>query len=181
MTAVVPRVGLACGGAFSGVVDAGEVLDAYVGVLACGVERGVDGAAECGGAVEAGLGVRRVVLGVAVGAGDDDLEFSAPLAGVDGGFGGDAGAPEGAFDVGEGGWVGAGVTWVEGRVALVVDVEGGAEVGGVTELLAFDRVVGLERVETHVAVGVDCGLEVHKGPLVALGCWGVVGSILVIC
>lgn len=70
--AVRARVALVVGGcgragcsAFAGVVDTGEVLHANVGVLAGGVERGVDGAAEFGGAVEAGLWVRWVELGVA--------------------------------------------------------------------------------------------------------------------
>lgn len=52
---VVSGVGLAGSGALAGVVDTREVLHANVGVLAGGVERGVDGTAQPGGSVEARL------------------------------------------------------------------------------------------------------------------------------
>ena len=82
------------------------------------------------------------------------MEVVAVLAVIDSGFGGNAGAPKRAFDVSEAGGVGAGGAWVDGRVTLEVDVESRAEVDGVAELLALDGVVGLESVETHVAVGI---------------------------
>jgi len=52
---VVCGVGLAGSGALAGVVDTREVLHANVGVLTSSVERGVDGTAQLGGSVEAGL------------------------------------------------------------------------------------------------------------------------------
>ena len=170
---VVRRVGRAGARAQQRVVHALEVLDADVGVFARRGQGRVDGAAELDGAGEAVDGVGRVLLRVAVGAGDDDVELLAVLALVRGRFSSHAGAPEGAFDVGEGRRVGASRGGVDGRVALKVDVEGGAEIGGVAELLAFDGVVGLEGVEAHVAVGVGRAVEVGEGEGVALGGLGV--------
>lgn len=172
--------GCSCAGSstLSGIVDAGKILHTDIGVLACSIERSVDGTTELSGSVKAGNGVRGVVLGVAVGASDDDVELITVLALVDCSFGGDTRAPESAFDVGEGGWIRASGTWIDGGVTLEVDVKGSAEVGGIAELLAFDSVVGLEGGETHVAVGVDRCLQVHEGPLVALWGWCVGGDIL---
>lgn len=82
------------------------------------------------------------------------MEVVAVLAVIDSGFLGNTGAPECAFDVGEAGGVGAGGTWVDGRVTLKIDVEGRAEINGVAELLALDGIVGLESVEPHVTVGI---------------------------
>lgn len=65
------------------------------------------------------------------------------MAFVLGGFGGDSGAPQGAFVVNDTGGVGAahGGVGVYTGVSLHVDVEGGAEVIGITQLLALDSVV----------------------------------------
>lgn len=51
VAAVVGSVGRAGSGAFAGVVETGEVLDAHVGVLAGSVERSVDCAAKASWAV----------------------------------------------------------------------------------------------------------------------------------
>lgn len=167
--AIAPRVsvvvgsrGLASTSALTGVVHTGEVLLADV------VARGIDGSAELGGAAEAGLRIRRVVLGVAVRSSNHNLEILTVLALVHGSFLGDAGAPEGTLDVRERGWVRAGISGSEGWIAFVVDVEGGAKVGRVTELLAFDDVVRLERCQTHVGVGVHRSLEVLERGCVTL-------------
>lgn len=100
-------------------------------------------------------GVRDGVVGllVAVGARDDDLELLAPLAGVGGCGSLNAGAPESALVVGDGGWVWAPVApdsggsavvgaWVQARVAFDVDVEGRAEVSGIALGGASGDVVG---------------------------------------
>ena len=73
-----------------------------------------------------------VGLFVPVGAGDDDLEDAAIAAEVIGGGGLDAGAPERAFEVCDGGRVGAVSRGVEGWVTLDVEVEACAERGVVT-------------------------------------------------
>jgi len=108
------------------------------------------------------------------------VELLAILAIVDGRICGDARAPEGALDVGEGSRFGAGRGGGEGRVALKVDVEGRAKVGGVTVFLTFDGVVGMERVEAHIAVGIGGAFEVGKGKGVALRGSGIVGGRLAI-
>ncbi len=99
MALVVGRVGRAGARAQQRVIDAFEILDADVGVFALRGQWGVDGAAEFDGAGEAVDGVGQVLFRVAVGAGDDDLEPVAVLAGVDCGFGRDARTPECALDV----------------------------------------------------------------------------------
>ena len=175
---VVGGIGIAGSGTFTGVVDTGEVLDAHVCILANRVERGIDGTAEFRGSGETGLGIRGIVLGVAVRASDHDLELVTVLAGVDGGLGGDTGTPESALDVGEACGVVTARSWVNGGVALEVDVEGCAEIGGIAKLLAFNGVVGLEGCQTHVAVRVDGCLEVLEGYLIALRGLGVVGGVL---
>lgn len=109
------------------------------------------------------------------------MELLAILAIVDGRLWGDAGAPEGALDVGEGFRIGAGGGGGNGRVALKVDVEGRAEVGGVTVFLTFDGVVGMERVETHVAVGIGRAFEIGEGKGIALRGRGIFGGCLGIC
>lgn len=106
------------------------------------------------------------------------MELITILASIDSSFGGNTRSPQGALDVGEGRGVEAGITRVDGGVALEVDVEGCAEVGGIAELLAFNSIVGLEGVQAHVAVGVDGGLEILEGYLVALRGWRVFGSVL---
>lgn len=174
---VVGGVGSTSGGTLASVVDTREVLDAHVGVLALGIERSVGGTTELSGAVEAGLSIGWVVLGVAVRASNDNLELGAPLALVDSSFGGYAGAPESALYVGEACRVLAASSWVDRGVTLEVDVEGCAEVGGIAELLALDGVVGLQGGQTHVAVGIDGCLQVNEGLLVALRLWCVVGCV----
>lgn len=44
--------------------------------------------------------------------------------------------------------------------------------------MTFDGIVGVERIETHVAVGIGGTFEVGKGKGVALRCRGVVGDRL---
>ena len=154
MAAIVGSGSRASSGALAGVVDTGEVLDADVGVFAGSVEGSVDCAAKSSWAVVTVTGRWWVVLGVAVGASDHNVEVVAVLAVIDSGLRGNAGAPECAFDVGEAGGVRASGAWVDGRVTLEVDVEGSAEVDGVAELLALDGIVSLESVKPHVAVGI---------------------------
>ena len=60
---------------------------------------GLDRAAELGGTRETGVGGRRSVLAVAVGAGDHDVEVVLVLAGLGRHGVGDGGAPEGALVV----------------------------------------------------------------------------------
>lgn len=81
-----------------------------------------------------------------VGTGDHDLELVAPLARVGRGAGIDGQTPEHAFDVRRAGRVGAVGPGVDGRVALKVEVEGGATLCSVAELLAFDGVVGRQSI-----------------------------------
>ena len=154
MAAVVGSVGRAGSSALAGVVETGEILDAHVGVLAGSVQGSVDCAAKASWTVVAIARCWRVVLGVAVGASDHNVEVIAVLAVIDSGFLGDSGAPERALDVGKAGRIGAGGAGVDGRVTLEVDVEGSAEINRVAELLALDGIVGLESVEPHVAVGI---------------------------
>ena len=113
-----------------------------------------------------------------VGAGNHDMELGAVLAIIDSSFRGNTGTPESTFDVGEAGWVFTASAGVNGGVTLKVDVEGSAEIGGITELLALDSVVGLESGQAQVGIGVDGCLQVHKGPCVALGSWGIAGGRL---
>lgn len=172
MSAVVGRGRFAGGGALARIVHTGEVLLADVAVGR------VDGTTKLGRASEALLRIRWVVLGVAVGTGNHNMESTSPLSLVDGSFSGDTRAPKGAFDVGERGWVGARLGRSKSRVALKVDIEGRAKIGGIAQLLAFDGVICLEGVETHVGVGVDRGTEVYERPLVALRSGSVCGGIL---
>lgn len=91
---------------------------------------------------------------VAVGTGDDDVEFAAPLACVDCVVGGGGAAPEDAFDVGSGGGVEAvwGV-WVDAGVALKVEIEGLAAGDGGAFVGAEGGVEGWEEGVAHVAGG----------------------------
>ena len=162
MTAVVASGRLAGTGAFASVVDTGKELLTNV------IARSVDSSPQLGWAIKTRLSAGWVVLGVAIGPGDHDLEFTSVLALVLGGFLGDTGAPECAFDVGEGCWGWAISSRGKGRVSFEVDVEGSAEVGGVAELLAFDGVVRLECRHAHVGVGIHRGLKVLEGGGVAL-------------
>ena len=83
----------------------------------------------------------------------------------------DARAPEGTFDVGEAGWVRArSGRWVDGGVALEVDVESCTKIGGVTFLLTLNCVVRLEGVEAEVGVCIHSGLKVGERCSVALWC-----------
>ena len=143
---VVRCVGLASSRALTSVIRPGEELlpDVAVGC--------VDGAAERLGAGEAGLRVGRVVLRVAIGTSNHDVEVAAVLALVLRRLGRHGGAPECALDVRERGRLGACLGRSQGGVTLKVNVERAAQVGGIAELLALDRVVCLERVETEVRV-----------------------------
>lgn len=98
--------------------------------------------------------VRILSVGLTVGTLDDDLEVSAVLTPVDSGGSGHIGAPKGAFDVGEAGWVGAGSSRFHYRISLKVYVEAGANVDRIAFVRTFLRVVTIERVETQVRVGI---------------------------
>lgn len=80
------------------------------------------------------------------------MKVSAILSIVCGGLRGELRAPEGAFDVGEAGGVGAGVGRVDGGVAFEIDVECRALWDAVTQFLALVRVVVVEGIETQIAV-----------------------------
>lgn len=172
MSAVVGGVGLAGTGAQSSIVHAREVLLTNV------VARCIDGATERRRAIEAGLGTRRVVLGVTVGARDHHLEISPVLSLVLGCFRGDTGAPERALDVGESRRVWASVGWSKGRVTLEVDVEGSAKAGSIAQLLTLDRIIRLERVQAHVGICIHRSLEVDERSGVALRRSSTVGGVL---
>jgi hypothetical protein len=117
-------------------------------------------------------------LGVAVGCGDDDVEISTVLSVVYGRFFGDAGTPESALVVGNGGGIGAGGAGVDAGVPLDVDVEGGAEVFVVAERGTARDVVGLESGESQVGVGVDGGVFVGEGGDVSGWDIGVLGFVV---
>lgn len=178
MAAVVRGGGGAGSGALTSIIETREILDAHVGILAGSIERSVDSTAEASWAVVAVTRSWWVVLGVAIGASNDDVKVIAVLPIVDSRLGGNAGAPKGALDVGEAWWVWAVGTRVHCRIALEVDVEGCAEVDSVAELLALDCVIGLKSIQAHVAVGIHGCLEVDEGSAVALGCRCIIRSVL---
>ena len=97
------------------------------------------------------------------------MELSAVLTGVDGRGLAYTGAPKSALDVGEAGRVWASTRRVSSWVTLKVDIEGRAEIGSVTFLLALDGVVSLERVEAEVGVGIYRGLKIGERSNIALG------------
>lgn len=91
------------------------------------------------------------------------MELATVLARIDGGLRSHTRAPEGALDIGKAGRVGArGVIRSDGWIALEIDIEGRAEVSGITELLALDGIVGAESVKSHVAVGIASRCEVGE-------------------
>lgn len=169
---VVRCVGLAGPRALTSVIRPGVELlpDVTVGC--------VDGAAERVRAGEARLRVGGVVLRVAIGTSNHDVKVAAVLASVLRRLRRHGGAPECALDVGERGRLGACLGWSQGGVPLKVNVEPAAQVGSIAELLALDRVVCLEGVETQVRVQRNRGLFVREGERVALRGWGTRGSIL---
>lgn len=171
---IVRSVGLAGTCALACIVRPREILLTDV------VARRVDGTTEFSGAVEARLRTGRVILGEAIGSGNHNVEISSILALVGGRLLGDGGAPECAFDVGECGWIQASIGRGERRVTFIVEVEPGAKVRRVAELLAFDGVVLLECVETQVGIGTDRGLKVLEGGGISLRWVGSssVGSVL---
>ena len=138
-----------------------------------GVAGLVDSTALAGlGGLVAGAGSRSAGanLLVAVGSDDDDFEVLAHLAGIGGGVLVHAGTPERALEVGDGAGVGAvlalglvATCGVEGWVALDVNVEAGAEVGGLAFFGAALDVVAAESVQAKVGVGTDGGIQVLEG------------------
>ena len=74
----------------------------------------------------------------------------------------DAGAPERTLVVGDTSWVGAGRGWVERRITFGVEVETGAESGGITQGGAADDVVARKCVEAEVGILRNAFLEVHE-------------------
>ena len=137
---------LACGCALRRVVRACVVFDADV-AAGC-----IDCSSEFGGAGEVGVAWGRGEFGIAVGSGDDDVELIAVLACVGGGGAGDGTAVQSAFVIGDARGVVTSWAGIDAGVTLDVKIEavaGGA--GGVAELLALDRVVLLEGIETQVA------------------------------
>lgn len=136
--------GLTCASTLASIVHASEVLLADV------VAWSIDCATKLGWAIEARLRTGWVVLGVTVGACNDHLEIPSVLALVDSCFRGHTRSPECALYVGERWWFGASLSGSKRGVALEVDVECSAEVGGIAQLLALDGVIGPECVQTHV-------------------------------
>lgn len=99
------------------------------------------------------------------------MEIVTPLAGVRGTCTAlSRGLPQCALDVGERARVEAGRCRVHGRVALVVEVEGGAAVGvGVAEMGALDRVVGVDGDKLHEGAVGGRALQVLESLRVAIG------------
>lgn len=85
-----------------------------------------------------------------VGAGDNDVEVVAPLAGVGGLLNCYRDAPESAFEVGRAGWVGACRSRVYGWIALNVYVECEATCRLIAEGGARECIVAGKRIEAHV-------------------------------
>ena len=114
-------------------------------------------------------------LGVSVGAGDDDLEISAHLAGVGGRFSSDARAPESTLVVGNRGWVRACIRWIHVRITLNVNVETCAEGGAVAEGTTLSNIVGGEGGESEVGNSSYCSVEINEGLSIAGGSGGILG------
>jgi hypothetical protein len=154
------------GGADAHVEDSLEELLAQAGARVV-----VDTRAVLGVGPSRRSGGRGVVgLCVAVGASNHDTKSGASLARVRSSGGVDARSPERALEVGERGHIvtGAGaLVRVERRVTLNVQVEGGAQVGAVALGRAAGDVVALESVQSHVAVGIDRGVQVLESLSVA--------------
>lgn len=163
-------LGSAGGGADGGVK--GSLVVELHAVVRVGVGRRVDGGGEGDGGAEAGDGGSRAdgaELGVAVAAGDDNVEGftagvlgSTPLAGVGSGGGADGVAEEGALHVGECGRVRAVGGGVDRGIALVVDVEAVAELLRVAEGSAGVDIVfaAVDGAVGQVADLLTAGLEV---------------------
>ena len=115
-----------------------------------------------------------------IGARDDNVKVSTILALVGGRFGREARSPEGALDVGKAGRVGAVRVRADGRVPLEVDVEAATVLDRVALRRALCNVVGVKRVETHVAVGAGRTLLVDKRPRVSSWRRGTGGLLLTI-
>lgn len=124
-----------------------------------------------------------VGLVVAVGSGNNDLEFIAVITHVCCGGGVNAGAPERALVVGDGGRVWAVAApadvstvggWVNGRVAFDVDVEGGAEISVIASSSAAADVVGGQGHVGKVRVGARGAVQVLEDLCVAG--WGLRGQ-----
>ena len=162
---VVRVLGLGVAAADVDVKGAGEELGAHA-VL--GVVDGTLGALSWLAAAWRGGGEGVVGFLVAVGAGDDDVEVSAVAAEVVGGGGLDAGAPKGALEVRDGGWLGAVCAGVEAGVTLDVEVEARAEGGVVAPCGAVLSAVAGQGVQTEVGVCGDGGVEINKGLSVAV-------------
>lgn len=171
---IVRSVGLASPCALTSIIRSREILLANV------VAWRVDGTAELDWAAEARLRARRVVLSEAIGSGNHNVEIPSVLTLVGGRLLGDRRAPERALDVGERVWLRASFGRSERRITFKIEVEPGAKVGGVAELLAFDGVVRLECIETQVGIGTDRGLEVLERGGVSLRWIGTsrIGSVL---
>lgn len=105
-----------------------------------------------------------------VGASDDNLETSAPLAFVSCLFCYHWGAPECAFVVGQASWIGA-VKGVggHGRITLDVHVERQAAGGLVAQRCTSKRVEGFQGIETHVVRCAERSVLVLKGGRIAIG------------
>ena len=130
---------------------------ALAGVVWTGVEAGANvagdagnGSAELDWATEVGVGRGWGVLGVAVAAGDDNVEVVLVLAAVGRHAVRDGGAPERALVVDSRRRIGAGGRGNHAGVALDVDVDAIASRGGVAVLLALDGVVRVQGIVTKV-------------------------------
>ncbi len=95
------------------------------------------------------------------------MELPTILTIIDGCGGRDSRTKQGALVVGDAFWIGAGSSRFHTWVSLHVDVEGCADIRGVTKLLAFDRIIGPESKEPEVGVGVYGCFQVLKRPLVS--------------
>ena len=115
------------------------------------------------------MGWWRSDRGVAVRAGDHDVEVVLVLTVVGGGVGGDGGVVENTLDVGGRWWVGAAIARGDGWVTLEVDVEAEAAGDSVTVLGTLDGVVGSQSVVSEVAALLGSAIERAKGLRVSIG------------
>jgi len=171
---VVGSLGSASSGAGGRVVllvlVEGVDADAHVGVVAVGIEGGVDGTTKLSRAIVARDSARCGDLVVCIASSDDNLEVVSPLAEVLGLVGRYTSTPQGALVVGERCRVGTvGGVGVESGIALAVHVEGLATSGLVTKGSTADGVVGSKSPKTHVLVGVEGSVQAGEGRSVTIG------------
>lgn len=144
---VVSRRLLADSGARGWIVWTRKHAHADIGVDAVG-KRCLDSTAQLRWAGEVGVRRRRNVLDIAVATSDHHLEIVTPLTGIGSGVIANWKAPERALVVGDTRRIIAARPWIDRRVSLQVHVERGATFCSVAVLLALNRVVRGQSVQT---------------------------------